>query len=160
MAKPVPKSAVPTDHGWDIAFTRISRHALPHVNGCLQGLALRFEAIGLRCEMQLRHTPRGLSRFLAVTGQRGLLFIVDITLIDGIAVAGIRGAALDVRLLDACGDTVAHCAEKPASAAPSYQPHADEILAAAGLDRSAVSVFVMAMAHFDLVPAVERNLGA
>jgi hypothetical protein len=153
MGEPPPQSALPGYTDWDIAFTRISRQVAPEVDACLGKLAFRLQAIGLHCELQSRQTPRGQSSLLAAVGRRGLLFIVDITLIDGMAVAGLRGAMLDVRLLDACGDTVAHCSAAAGSGAPVYRTGADEVIAAAELARSATSVFVMAMGHFDLVAA-------
>ena len=153
MGKPSPQSALPGYTDWDIAFTRISRQVTPEVDACLRELAPQFQAIGLHCDLQSRQTPRGQSSLLAAVGQRGLLFIVDITLIDGMVVAGLRGATLDVRLLDACGDTVAHCSAAAAYGAPVYRTSADEVIAAAELARSATSVFVMAMGHFDLVTA-------
>jgi hypothetical protein len=159
MGQPAPRSVVPGDHGWDIAFTQLSRDVAPQVEAFVQGLTLRFRAIGLHSEMQLKQTPRGLSTFLAVMGQRGLLFIVDVTLIDGMAVAGLAGAALDVRLIDAHGDTVAHCSATPESGPLHYQTNADEIGTAAGLFRSATSVYVMAMAHFDLVSMAGHRVG-
>jgi hypothetical protein len=152
MGKPSPQSALPGDTGWDIAFTRISRDVTPRVDACVRELTTRFLAVGLHCDLQSRHTPRGLSRFLSAVGRRGLLFIVDITLIDGMAVSGVRGAALDVRLLDACGDTVSHCSSRAESGAPVYRTDADGVMAASRLARSAISAFVMAMGHFDLVP--------
>jgi len=130
----------------------MSRQVAPEVDACLRELAPRFQAIGLHCDLQSRQTPRGQSSLLAAVGRRGLLFIVDITLIDGMVVAGLRGATLDVRLLDACGDTVAHCSAAE-SGAPVYRTSADEVIAAAELARSSTSVFVMAMGHFDLVAA-------
>jgi len=153
MGKPSPQSAPPGYTDWDIAFTRISRQVGPEVDACLRELAHRLQAIGLHCDLLSRQTPRGESSLLATVGRRGLLFIVDITLIDGMAVAGLRGATLDVRLLDACGDTVAHCSAAAGSGAPVYRTSADEIVAAVDLARSATSVFVMAMGHFDLVAA-------
>jgi len=153
MGKPSPQSALPGHTDWDIAFTRMSRQVGPEVDACLRELALRLQAIGLHCKLQSRQTPRGESSLLAAVGRRGLLFIVDITLIDGMAVAGLRGATLDVRLLDACGDTVAHCSAESGSGAPVYRTSADEVIAAVDLARSATSVFVMAMGHFDFVAA-------
>lgn len=153
MGKPSPQSTRLGHTDWDIAFTRMSRQMAPEVDACLRGLALRFQAIGLHCDLQSRPTPRGQSSLLAAVGRRGLLFIVDVTLIDGMAVAGLRGATLDVRLLDACGDTVAHCSAAAGSGALVYRTSADEVIAAAELSRSATSVFVMAMGHFDLVTA-------
>ena len=154
MRKPALQSSVPgnpDDPGWDIAFTRIARGVAPYVAACVQALSLRFQTIGLQCDPQSRQTPRGESSLLAVVGRRGLLFIVDITLIDGMAVAGLRGAALDVRLLDACGDTVGHCSAAGGPGARFFRTVTDEVIAAADLARAATSVFVMAMGHFDLV---------
>jgi hypothetical protein len=152
MGKPSPQSAVPGDPGWDIAFTRIARGLAPPLDACVQALTLRFQAIGLHCELQSAQTPRGLSMFLSVVGCRGLLFIVDLTLIDGIAVGRGRGAALDVRLLDACGDTVAHCAAATDAEEPAWPTDADAVLATTDLARAANSVFVMALGHFGLIP--------
>ena len=151
MGKSSPQSALPGYTDWDIAFTRISRQVAPEIDACLRELAPRLQAMGLHCDLQSRQTPRGQSSLLAAVGQRGLLFIIDITLIDGMAVAGLRGATLDVRLLDACGDTVAHCSAEAGTTV--YRTNADEIIAAVDLARSATSVFVMAMGHFDLVDA-------
>ena len=159
MGQPSPQSAIPGDPGWDIAFTRICRDVAPHVAACLRELTRRFQAIGLHCDLQSRQTPRGMSTLLAVVGQRGLLFIVDITLVDGMAVDRCRGAALDVRLLDACGDTVAHCAAATASEQPPCRTSASEVIAAAGLARSANSVFVMAIGHFALIADTAQPRG-
>ena len=154
MGNPAPPTSVPGDRGWDIAFTRLSREVLPQVEAGVQRLTHRFQARGLLCDVQMRHTPRGLSTFLAVVGQRGLLFIVDITLIDGMAVAGCPGAVLDVRMLDARGETVAQCGATRLPGAPVYSACSAEILAAADLARCATTMFVMAVGHFDLAPAV------
>ena len=160
MAKSDPIPAAPCERGWDIAFTRISREVLQQVDACVQEMTFRFQGIGLNCDRQVRQTPRGVSTFLAVTGDRGLLFIVDITLIDGMAVARQPGAALDIRLLDACGDTVSHCARTSAPGAPLYHASVPDVVAAAGLARSITTVCVTAMAHFDLVPPVGRAIRA
>ncbi len=158
MGESIPFPATPSGRGWDIAFTRISRDVLLEVDACVQEMKLRLLAIGLSCDRQVRQTPRGVSTFLAVAGDRGLLFIVDVTLIDGMAVAQHRGAALDIRLLDACGDTVSHCALATAPGAPIYRSSAHEVVAAAGLARSITTVCVTAMAHFDLVPPTGRAI--
>ena len=104
MVQPHPVPAPPGEPAWDIAFTRLTLAVRPQVDACVLELTRRFQAIGLGCDAQSRQTPRGLATFLAVVGQRGLLFIVDITLIDGMAVDRGPCAALDIRLLDACGD--------------------------------------------------------
>ena len=125
----------------------------------MQELTHRFQAYGLLCDVQMRHTPRGLSTFLSVVGQRGLLFIVDVTLIDGMEVAGCPGAALDVRMLDARGETVAHCAAIRQPGSPAYGARSGEILAAADLGRCVNTMFAIAVGHFDLAPALEGGFG-
>jgi hypothetical protein len=159
MGKPLPTN-FPGAPGWDIAFTRISRQVMPAVDAWVQHLVGRFRSIGLHCDVQSRHTPRGESTFLAAVGQRGLLFVVDITLIDGVAVERVFGAVLDVRLLDAEGDTVMHCSTSPDDQAPSYFDGAAALLAATDLPRCGTSLFVAALAHFGLVSSAERNVGA
>lgn len=159
MGNPAPKTPHPGDRGWEIAFTRLSREVLPHVEAGVQGLTRRFQARGLLCGVQKQHTPRGLSTFLSVVGQRGLLFIVDFTLIDGLLLAGCPGAALEVRMLDACGETLAQCAATPVTGAPIYSACAAEILAAADLPRCATTMFVMALGRFDLAPVLQRRFG-
>ena len=145
MGNPAPQTPNPGARGWDIAFTRLSREVLPQVEAGVQELTHRFQAYGLLCDVQMRHTPRGLSTFLSVVGQRGLLFIVDVTLIDGMEVAGCPGAALDVRMLDARGETVAHCAATTEPGAPAYGARSSEILAAADLGHCVSIMFVIAV---------------
>jgi hypothetical protein len=157
MGKLAPKPAGPAEPGWDIAFTRMSREVTQHVEAWVRELTLRFKTIGLTSDTQVRQTPRGLSTFLAVVGQRGLLLIVDITLIDGMAITRHPGVALDIRLLDACGDIVAHCASTPVT--PVFHATSDQVIAAAGMPRSATSVYVMAMGHFDLMSVRARGTG-
>ena len=155
MDKPAPPYPVPRDRDWDIAFTRLSRDVLPQVEAGVQRLSRRFEALGLLCDVQMRHTPRGLSTFLAVIGQRGLLLIVDVTLIDGMVVARCPGAALDVRMMDALGDVALQCRAATAPGAPAYSARSEEILAAADLARCATTIFVAAMSYFELAPSVD-----
>jgi hypothetical protein len=155
MDKLAPPSPLPGDRDWDIAFTRLSREVLPQLEAGVQRLSRRFQALGLLCDVQMRHTPRGLSTFLAVMGQRGLLFIVDVTMIDGMVVAGCPGAALDVRMMDAFGDVAMQCRAATAPGARPYSARSEEILAAADLARCATTIFVMAMRYFDLAPSVE-----
>jgi hypothetical protein len=160
MKKPATQLTAPREHGWDIAFTRLSLQVMPQVETCLRELAQHFHGIGLSCDRQVRQTPRGLSAFLAVVGRRGLLFIVDITLIDGMAVDSQAGAALHIRLLDACGDTVAHCSSQPVAGAPQFESTPEGVLAAAGLRQAVTSIYVTAIAHFDLVPKAARQVNA
>jgi hypothetical protein len=158
MDKPAPIPPAPP-LGWEIAFTRISRSVLPPIEACMADMTRQFEAIGLSCDRQVRQTPRGLSAFLAVVGQRGLLFIVDFTLVDGMAVAGQPGAALDIRVLDACGGVVAQCGAAPGDRGPAdYLARPEQVLAASPLERSATSVYMLAMGHFDLIPKRPRGI--
>lgn len=143
--------AGPRDLSWDIAFTKLSREVAPMVSACTSALALRLEAGPLTCDIQTRQTPRGISTFLSVIGQRGLVCIVDFTLVDGMAVSRHPGAALDVRLLDARGDVEASCSPNRASGAQGFHKTGESISAAAGLGLSVTSIHLIAMGHFDLV---------
>ena len=138
MARPHALPTPPREPAWDIAFTRLVQALRPQVETCTGDLARRFQALGVRSEVEVRPTPRGLSTFLALLGQRGLIGLVDLTLVDGMTVGQGPHALLDIRLLDACGDVVA------------------EALAAGHLDRAANVVYVAALAHFELLrPAAD-----
>ena len=155
MPTPSPTTAPPGEPAWDITFTRLTRIVLPALEACMQGLAGRFQAMGLTCETRVAQTPRGLSVFLALLGPRGLIGIVDLTVMDGQAVgqaqARVPSAALDMRLLDACGDVVAadlarhgpdrvfHDAQGAARAITPDQ-----------LDPMLTTVYLAALALFDL----------
>jgi len=152
-----PLNAIPAPHNepaWDITVTRLTRAVQPQVEACALDLARRFQAIGLGSDTQVRPTPRGLSTFLALVGQRGLICIIDMTLVDGMAVGHGPCAALDIRLLDACGDVAADGlggdmlgrAFHEASAAGSLNPES--------LDRAATAVYVATLAQFDLLRPV------
>jgi len=151
MGQPVPHIHRPDHQGWDIEFTRMSRPVLAHVHQCARELTLRFQTLGLSCETQVRPTPRGLSTFLTVVGQGRLLFIVDFTLVDGMAVAGHAGAALDVRLLDASGDVREHCCPAPSPGGPGYHASFDRTFASAVSGLSATGLYLMAIDNFDLL---------
>jgi hypothetical protein len=101
MPQPSVLPTPPSDPEWVIRFTRLARDARPGVDACVLDLAQRFRAIGLGSETRFAPTPRGQSTFLALVGQRGLICIVDLTLVDGMAVGQGPCAALDIRLLDA-----------------------------------------------------------
>lgn len=163
MPTPSPTTAPPGEPAWDITFTRLTRIVLPALEACMQGLAGRFQAMGLTCETRVAQTPRGLSVFLALLGPRGLIGIVDLTVMDGQVVGQVLGkaqaraqgkvpsAALDMRLLDACGDVVAadlarhgpdrvfHDAQGAARAITPDQ-----------LDPMLTTVYLAALALFDL----------
>ena len=152
-------SATPTPPGqsaWDIAFTRLARNAQRQVDAFARDLARRFQAIGVGSDTQTKQTPRGLSTFLALVGRRGLICIVDITLVDGMAVGRRPCATLDIRLLDACGDMVGNAmADLQAGGlqrgAFKADSATDEVLNSASLDRAKTAVYVAALAQFDLL---------
>ncbi|MEO6280299.1 hypothetical protein [Roseateles sp.] len=144
----------PASPAWDIRFTRLAQTLQPRVQACALGLAQRWRALGLGSDMEVRQTPRGLSSFLSVVGERGLICIVDLTLIDGMAVEAGPYAALDVRLLDGCGDVVA-----PGLADSSIRldTTAAQALLPDQLDRAATAVYVAALGHFDLLRPAARQ---
>jgi hypothetical protein len=151
VSTPNANRAGPEEISWDVAFTMLSREVAATVSACASALARRLEAGPLTCDIQTRQTPRGLSTFLSVIGPRGLVCIVDFTLVDGMAVSRHPGAALDVRLLDARGDVEASCSPVRASGARGFHNTGESIIAAAGLGLSVTSIHLIAMGHFDLV---------
>lgn len=151
MGNPVPPPGAAAAIGWDLAFTRLAGAVQARLDLLVEGLTSRLNAAGRECDVQVRQTPRGVSTFLAVVGPRGLDFIVDMTLVDGMAVAGVPAASLDVRLLDACGDPAATCWPASSEGALTFQTTVDRILAWDDIGRCATSVCVLAMGHFDLV---------
>jgi hypothetical protein len=150
MVHPDPLPGSPAAISWDLEFTRIARDVQGRLRLLVQDLTGRFVAAGLDCEVQTRQTPRGLSTFLALVGQRGLLCMVDMTLVDGMAVAHERGAALDIRLLDACGDCAASCSPHLTDGAPAYQTTPDGILAAGQVAACATAIHLLVMGVFGL----------
>jgi hypothetical protein len=92
-----------------------------------------------------------------------LLCIVDMTLIDGMAVARESGAALDIRLLDACGDCVAKCLPHLPhlphlpDGASIYQATSDAILAADQVGRRATAIHLLVMGNFGLPGSALRG---
>lgn len=146
----------PNNPAGDISVSRMARAVRPQVQALARNLANQFQVIGMRCETQVRPTPRGQSTFLALVGQRGLVCIVDITLVDGMAVGKGQCLALDIRLLDACGDVVV---DSLASGALGHglceisvcETSAWEALTSDKLDRAATAVYVAALSHFDLL---------
>jgi len=138
--------APPREPAWDIIVTRLICTTRPLVEACALDLATRFQSIGLGSDTSVRLTPRGLSTFLAVVGQRGLICIVDMTLVDGMVVGQGPWVALDIRLLDACGEVV----EDGMSSSEL------DALSSGGLDPVVTAVYVAALAHFDLMSAAAR----
>jgi len=157
MARPHPTPTPSGEPAWDIAFTRLAQAVRPQVEACTRDLARRFQAMGLGSEMDVRQTPRGLSTFLALVGQRGLICIVDLTLVDGMAVGQGPCAALDIRLLDACGDVVAAGLAHGMQGRAFHDGSAAQALSSEQLDRSATAVYVATLAHFDLLRPLARR---
>jgi hypothetical protein len=155
---PLPIPRPPGEPAWDITFTRLAQAVQPGVEACALDLARRLEAIGVGSEMQVRQTPRGLSTFLALLGRRGLIGLVDMTLVDGMAVGHGPCATLDIRLLDACGDAVADGLTVSvldrslhgAAALQALQAH---------MARAATAVYVETLAHFDLLQPARAGPG-
>ncbi len=157
MAQRHPDPALPGVPAWDIVFTRLAQAMGPPVEACAHGLARRFQAIGLGSDTQVRQTPRGLSVFLALVGERGLICIVDITLVDGMAVHQGPCAALDIRLLDACGDVVAERLADGMPGRTGLETATAQALISDNLDRAATAIYVAALAHFELLRPVARH---
>jgi hypothetical protein len=157
MAQPHSIPAPVGPPAWDITFTRLTQAARPRVDAFTRDLARRFQALGLGTDTQVRHTPRGLSTFLALVGQRGLICIVDLTLVDGVVVRQAPCAALDVRLLDACGDVVVDGLASGVQGRNFHEHSAAEALNADSLDQAATAVYVATLAQFDLVRPVARQ---
>ena len=157
MGNPVPFPRAPAAIGWDMAFTRLSNAMQERVRSLVQDLTSRLHAAGLGCDVQVRQTPRGVSTLLAVVGQRGLMFIVDITLVDGMSVGRQPGARLDIRLLDACGDVAATCSASSSDGEPAFQTLPDRILAWTQVGPCSTAVYVLAMGHFGLIAPVPNG---
>jgi hypothetical protein len=98
-----------------------------------------------------------LSTFLALMGRRGLICIVDLTLVDGMAVGRGRCTALDIRLLDACGDVAAEGLAGGVLGRACHEESAAEVFSAESLARAATVVYVATLAQFALLrPAAAR----
>jgi hypothetical protein len=151
-ANPVP----PSDPVWDITVTRLMRAARPHVDACALDLARRFQSIGLGCDTQVRCTPRGLSTFLAVVGQRGLICIVEMTLVDGMAVGRGPCTELDIRLLDACGEVVEDGLASSVLGNLHQESFDEEALRLGNLGLAVTVAYVATLAQFDLLRSVAR----
>lgn len=150
MGKPIDNLRCPAQPHWDMVFTRLSRRFLDQVEICVEVLAPCLRAAGLWGDLQVRQTPRGISAFFAVAGDRGLLFIVDFTLADGMIVARYPGASADVRLLNARGDVLAHCPPRQPGERRAYHATFEQVVAADGECLEAGSVYAMASTYFDI----------
>jgi hypothetical protein len=150
MAHPHPSFAPPSEPAWDLTFTRLANAIRPGVDDCVRELVRQFRAMGLGSDQQVRQTPRGSSVFLSVLGRRGLLCIVDFTLIDGMAVGQGRRATLDIRLLDACGDVVAPDLVRGLTCRAESGDASVSPVSLRALSQAVTAVFVSALGHFDL----------
>lgn len=157
MVKPVPDLAAPSPYGWDIAFTKIHRALQPHVDAGMLDLMRRFQAVGLLGELQMRQTPRGQSTFLSLSDRRGLLFIVDVTLVNGLVVARQQGARLDIRLLDGNGDVLAAGLVGDETDKAIYHLGAEQVIDAADLARAIPSVYLLAICCIDVHPVANQQ---
>ena len=151
MAQPHHTSAPPSEPVWDVTFTRVSNAVGPTVNSFLLELVRLFRAVGLGTEQQGGQTPRGTSAFLSVVGSRGLLCIVDITLIDGMAVGQGPRTSLDIRLLDACGEIIVGNIANGLRDWAAPEDLTGRAVQSETLSRAATSVYVSALGHFELL---------
>ena len=152
MSHPAPRSAPPTGSRRDIAFTRVVQSVERQLRVRAAALARWFHALGLITDLQSRPTPRGLSTFLALAGPRGLICIIDFTLVDGMAVGLGHWAMLDIRLLDERGDVVADGLAGGLEGQCFAAWPAARALLDAHLARTTTSVFVATLGYFELMP--------
>ena len=157
MPQPNAIPTPPSQPAWDITVTLLTRALRPQVESCAFYLARRFQAIGLGSDVQVQQTPRGLSTFLALVGQRGLICIVDMTLVDGMAVGQGPCASLDIRLLDACGDVAAEGLASGVLGHGCHETSVAEVLSPENLDHAATAVYVATLAQFDLLRQAARH---
>lgn len=150
MAIPHPIPAAPSQPSWEITVTRLAQALQPRLDACAQALLRRFQGIGLRGDVQTRQTPHGQSTFLALVGQRGLIGIVDISLLDGMALGQEPYVALDVRLLDACGDVVMAALAQREPLQSAAELASSDAFSPESLDRAMTTVYVASLAQFDL----------
>lgn len=145
--------ASPAEPAWDIQFTRLVQSVGPQIAGCTADIMRWFKAIGLDSDAQALQTPRGISHFVAISGQRGLICIVDITLIDGMALGRGACAWLDTRLLDASGDVVATNLGKCISGHTVDAKSASKLLSMQNMGQVTTTVFVAALGLFQCRPS-------
>jgi hypothetical protein len=156
MAPPHGFSLVPSEPSWDIRFTRLTQAVRPRLEQCARDLGRRFQAIGLCSELQVRQTPRGLSFFLVLIGQRGLVCIIDMSLVDGTPIGQGPRALLDIRLLDACGEVAAVGLASAIHGRSFRDPRTALTVINERWELCATGIFVGALAHFDLLQPVAR----
>ncbi len=148
MTTPSPHADRTAPADWDIQFTRLSLEVFEMARYCLQDLTLLLSNLGLQSEVLTRQTPRGVSTYVSVIGQRGLLCIFDFTIIDGMRTARQAGAALEVRLLDAEGDVASEFSAAPPGARAAFGAVAAEIVSATGAGLSPAVLLSTMTAHF------------
>jgi hypothetical protein len=154
MDSPQPHTAPPGQAGWDIRFTRLARAMQPQIDAFAQGLGRRFQALGQGIDIQVRQTPRGMSTFVALVGQRGLVCIIEVTWVDGMAIGQGPCATLDIRLLDACGEVVADGLAGGLQDASFDKTSVAAALSPEHLHRAATALYVATLGHFDLLHPV------
>ena len=147
---------IPGEPAWDLTFTRMAHAVRPAFEACTLDLTRRFKAVGLSIDTQVRQMPRGLSTFLALVGKRGLVCIVEITLIDGMEIGRGPCAALELRLLDACGDVVVDGFIGDVKMCTVQGALSAEVGLLGSLTRAATGVYVAALAQFDLLRPAAR----
>jgi hypothetical protein len=149
--------APPSEPAWDITFTRMAHTVLPKIEACAIDLARRFKAMGLSCDTHVRPMPRGLSTFLTLVGQRGLICIVEMTLVDGMVDGNGPCTGLEISLLDACGDVVDDGLISDVAGRTFLDASAAETLIAQNLDRAATGIYVATLGHFELLQPLSRH---
>jgi hypothetical protein len=150
MNQPHSTPIPPGQPGWDIAFTRLTRTVSGRIASCAADIEHRFKTHGLNSDLQVRPTPRGLSTFIALTGARGLVCIVDITLVDGMAVGRGPCTSIEIRLLDACGDLVAPGLGTSMQGTAFDAHSAMQLWTPDRMSQAATSVYLSALGLFDL----------
>jgi hypothetical protein len=156
MAQPHPAPAPPSTPAWDITFTRLSQVMQAPVEAFALRLARCFQAIGLGTDTQVRQTPRGQSTFLALVGERGLICIVDMTLVDGMPIGQGPCTALEIRRLTACGDVVAEDLAHGLPGRTCLETAAAQALISGNLAQAATVIYVATLGHFDQIRPVAR----
>jgi hypothetical protein len=157
MNQPHPTPIPSGPPGWDIAFTRLTRAVSGRLAVCAANMERRFKTHGLSSDMQVRQTPRGLSTFMALMGARGLICIVDITLVDGLAVGKGPCTSLEIRLLDACGDVVATGLGNSVQGIAFDAHSALQLWTPDKLAQATTTVYMAALGHFDLYRLTARH---
>jgi len=151
-----PSPPLPAAATWPVVSARLMRALRPRVGRMAATLARRFTALGLVCDVRGMATSRGWATVLSLENAQGLQGLIDLTLLDGPAVGLGPCVALDIRLVDACGEVVADGLARHGlgrafnDGGPPPRWRDDEVA------RSLTTVLVMAVAFFDLLQPQER----